>query len=110
MDHPWAPDGPYWNLRGNGGMLSTARDMFRWHRALTGDAVLSATARQKLFAPQVRVPELDGSYGYGWVVVDPGDGRVAWHDGGNVWSLATVAEFRRRWIMVFWVSRTAGWS
>ncbi|WP_306334501.1 hypothetical protein [Streptomyces sp. KL118A] len=56
------------------------------------------------------MPELDGSYGYGWVVVDPGDGRVAWHDGGNDWSLATVAEFRRRRIMVFWVSRTAGWS
>ncbi|WP_244177433.1 serine hydrolase domain-containing protein [Streptomyces atriruber] len=107
MDHPWAPDGPYWNLRGNGGMLSTARDMFRWHRALTGDTVLSATARQKLFAPQVRVPELDGSYGYGWVVVDPGDGRVAWHDGGNDWSLATVAEFRHRRIMVFWVSNHA---
>ncbi|MEA2695190.1 MAG: hypothetical protein QOJ16_4577, partial [Acidobacteriota bacterium] len=21
LDHPWAPDGPYWNLRGNGGIL-----------------------------------------------------------------------------------------
>ena len=30
LDHPWASDGPYWNLRGNGGLLSTARDMFRW--------------------------------------------------------------------------------
>ncbi|MDQ2672779.1 MAG: beta-lactamase family protein, partial [Actinomycetota bacterium] len=30
FDHPWAEDGPYWNLRGNGGLLSTARDMFRW--------------------------------------------------------------------------------
>ncbi|MGW6271131.1 serine hydrolase domain-containing protein [Streptomyces sp. NPDC055060] len=107
MDHPWAPDGPSWNLRGNGGMLSMARDMFRWHRALTGDGVLSATARRKLFAPQVRVPELDGAYGYGWVVVDSDDGRVAWHDGGNDWSLATVAEFRRGKIMVFWVSNHA---
>lgn len=107
MDHPWAPDGPSWNLRGNGGMLSTARDMFRWHRALTGDSVLSATAKRRLFAPQVRVPELDGAYGYGWVVVDSDDGRVAWHDGGNDWSLATVAKFRRDRIMVFWVSNQA---
>ncbi|MEW2390745.1 serine hydrolase domain-containing protein [Streptomyces venezuelae] len=107
MDHPWAPDGPYWNLRGNGGMLSTARDMFRWHRALTGDTVLSEAAKRKLFAPHVRVPELDGSYGYGWVVVDSPDGRVAWHDGGNDWSLATVAEYRRRGILVFWVSNHA---
>ncbi|MFH8491208.1 serine hydrolase domain-containing protein [Streptomyces longisporoflavus] len=108
MDHPWAPDGPSWNLRGNGGMLSTTRDMFRWHRALTtGDSVLSATAKKKLFAPQVRVPQLDGAYGYGWVVVDSDDGRVAWHDGGNDWSLATVAEFRREGILVFWVSNQA---
>ncbi|WAL93904.1 serine hydrolase domain-containing protein [Streptomyces sp. Je 1-369] len=107
MDHPWAPDGPFWNLRGNGGMLSTARDMFRWHRALTGDTVLSSTAKRKLFSPQVRVPELDGSYGYGWVVVDTDDGRVAWHDGGNDWSLGTVAEYRRQRIMVFWVSNHA---
>ncbi|MFG2498909.1 serine hydrolase [Streptomyces sp. NPDC048441] len=107
MDHPSAPDGPYWNLRGNGGMLSTARDMFRWHRALTGDSILSAAAKRKLFAPRVRVPELDGAYGYDWVVVDSDDGRVAWHDGGNDWSLATVAEFRRDGIMVFWVSNHA---
>ncbi|MGW6056762.1 serine hydrolase domain-containing protein [Streptomyces sp. NPDC055189] len=107
MDHPWAPDGPSWNLRGNGGMLSTARDMFRWHRALTGDSVLSAAAKRKLFAPQVRVPELEGAYGYGWVVVDSKDGRVAWHDGGNDWSLAMAAEFRRDGIMVFWVSNHA---
>lgn len=26
-DLPWDDDGPYWNLRGNGGLLSTAGDM-----------------------------------------------------------------------------------
>lgn len=107
MDHPWAPDGPYWNLRGNGGMLSTARDMFRWHRALTGGTVLSPAAKQKLFTPHVRVPEVDGAYGYGWVVIDSDDDPFAWHDGGNDWSLATVAEFRRDETMVFWVSNHA---
>ena len=35
-DHPWAADGPFWNLRGNGGMLSSARDMYRWQLALAG--------------------------------------------------------------------------
>ena len=106
-DHPWAPDGPYWNLRGNGGMLTTARDMFRWHRVLTGGTVLSTAAKQKLFAPHVRVPEVDGAYGYGWVVIDSDDDRFAWHDGGNDWSLATVAEFHRNKTMVFWVSNQA---
>ncbi|ATL32856.1 hypothetical protein [Streptomyces formicae] len=49
-------------------------------------AVLSEAAKRKLFAPQVRVLEPDG---------------------GDDWSLATVAEFRRDRIMVFWVSNHA---
>src|SRR3712207_1662857 len=53
FDHPWAEDGPYWNLRGNGGLLSTARDMFRWHVALRDDDVLSKSAKDKLFKPHV---------------------------------------------------------
>lgn len=68
--HPWAQDGPYWNLHGNGGMLSTARDLLRWHRALSGTGVLSATAKRKMFSPQVRMPDSQDSYGYGWVISD----------------------------------------
>lgn len=106
FDHPWAQDGPHWNLRGNGGMLSTARDMFRWHRALSGDTVLPAAARDRLFAQHTPVPDSDGEfYGYGWSVADTEQGRVAWHDGGNGWSLATFA--RTPHAMVFWVGNNA---
>lgn len=56
LDHPWAADGPYWYLRGNGGMLSTGRDMFRWHRALLGDTILSAAAKARMFEPHARIP------------------------------------------------------
>ena len=106
-EHRWAADGPYWNLRGNGGMLSTARDMFRWHHALTGDAILSASARDKLFTPHVRMPASDESYAYGWSVRDTDDGRIAWHDGGNSWSLAAYVRSLHDGIMVFWVSNHA---
>jgi CubicO group peptidase (beta-lactamase class C family) len=109
FEHPWADDGPYWNLRGNGGMLSTARDMFRWYLALRGDRVLNVEAKRKLFAPYV--PETRSAvthYGYGWVIARSEKlGRIAWHDGGNGWSFGLVA----RWInddrMVFWVSNSA---
>ena len=108
FDHPWAEDGPYWNLRGNGGLLSTARDMFRWHAALRGDEVLSKSAKDKMFEPHV--PEEEGGdtyYGYGWVVSTTDDGRIVWHDGGNGWSLGIVAKFVDRGVMVFWVSNRA---
>ncbi|MEV5981868.1 serine hydrolase domain-containing protein [Streptomyces sp. NPDC052114] len=108
VDHSWAADGPYWNLRGNGGMLSTAPDMLRWHRALSDDTVLPARARDQLFAPHVRVPGSDGeSYGYGWSVRDTAEGRLAWHDGGNGWSLAVLARRLSDGVLVFWVSNHA---
>ncbi|MGW0915419.1 serine hydrolase domain-containing protein [Streptomyces sp. NPDC002784] len=107
FDHPWAADGPYWNLRGNGGMLSTAEDMFRWHRALLGDDVLPAHARDKLFQPRVQEPGSDSSYGYGWTLGDTPDGPVAWHDGGNDWSLGLVSRSLRDGVLVFWISNHA---
>ena len=108
FDHPWADDGPYWNLRGNGGLLCTARDMFRWHVALRGDEVLSKSAKDKLFKPHV--PEEEGGdsyYGYGWVVSPTDEGRIVWHDGGNGWSLGVMARFPDQDAMVFWVSNHA---
>jgi CubicO group peptidase (beta-lactamase class C family) len=117
-ERPWAADGPYWNLRGNGGLLSSARDMFRWHLALTGDAVLPADARAKLFTPSVEIPDEDESYAYGWAIVDAGTGRVAWHNGGNGWALANYARSvdgsPDESVMTFWVTNQAfrepGWN
>jgi len=45
LDHPWASDGPSWNLRGNGGMLATAADLQKLMEALQNGPVLPVTAR-----------------------------------------------------------------
>lgn len=105
FEHPWADDGPYWNLRGNGGMLSTARDMFRWHVALQGREILDRRAKRKLFKPHVR-EEHGGEihYGYGWVIHRADAGTVAWHNGGNGWSYAELARVLDDGAMVFWVT------
>lgn len=109
FEHPWAPDGrPYWNLRGNGGLLSTARDMYLWYRALDGESVLNAAAKAKMFAPHV--PEGGGSassYGYGWTIAPTDDGPIATHDGGNGWSFARVLIRPGDRALVFWVTNTA---
>jgi CubicO group peptidase (beta-lactamase class C family) len=105
LDHPWASDGPYWNLRGNGGLLSTARDMFRWQRALEGKKVLDRRAKRKLFKPHVREePGGDSYYGYGWVILRDDDLRVAWHDGGNGWSYGELTRVLDEAAMVFWIT------
>jgi len=117
FDHPWADDGPYWNLRGNGGLLTTAHDMFRWHLALEGDDVLDEHAKRKLFHPHVPATEGRGSfYGYGWVVLRSDDhGKVVWHDGGNAWSFGLFTRFPEERVMVFWVTNAyrdkgTGWN
>jgi CubicO group peptidase (beta-lactamase class C family) len=106
FEHPWAADGPYWNLRGNGGLLSTARDMARWHVALEGSEILGARAKRALFKPRVPIP-VDGYEGfraaYGWAV----GGGIATHSGGNGWSYAVVARWLHDGTMVFWVTNRA---
>ncbi|GAB3448217.1 serine hydrolase domain-containing protein [Actinophytocola sediminis] len=104
-EHPWADDGPYWNLRGNGGLLSTPRDLYRWHVALTGDTLLDDQAKKRMFTPRV---EDDGAHtGYAWSVLDTEAGRLAGHTGGNGWSFAAYARFLDSDRLVFLVSNHA---
>lgn len=49
---PHAADGHYWNLRGNGGMLSTVGDMHEFYRALfETEKLLKAETRNTRFDP-----------------------------------------------------------
>ena len=93
-DHRWAPDGPYWNLRGNGGILSTPFDLLRWHNALAGDAILSDSARRAMWTPHVpEDPEGSSHYGYGWAIFSTArGGTLIAHNGGNG---VFFADFRR---------------
>ncbi|MBK6315836.1 MAG: beta-lactamase family protein [Blastocatellia bacterium] len=94
LDKPWDKDGPYWNLRGNGGLHSTAGDMYRWHLALEGEKILSKSAKDKYFKPHVpEDPEGHSYYAYGWAVFEtPRKTRLVAHNGSNG---VFVADFRR---------------
>jgi CubicO group peptidase (beta-lactamase class C family) len=115
-DHPWAADGPYWNLRGNGGLLSTAHDMGRWLLALEGDRVLDEEAKAELFRPRVlEEPNGETRYAYGWVVAETPFGTVDWHNGGNGWAYAELMRLPAGRAGLFWVtnhyrSRSGGWN
>ncbi len=115
-DHPWAEDGPWWNLRGNGGLLSTAQDMGRLLLALEGDAVLDEPAKAQLFRPRVlEEPGGDTRYSYGWVIADTPFGTVNWHNGGNGWAYAELGRLPESDAGFFWVtnhyrSAAGGWN
>jgi len=94
FEKAWAADGPYWALRGNGGIESTLADLWSWSRALDGDAVLPAAQRKKLFTPWVpEGPGAKSTYGYGWAIEQtPWKTTLVSHNGGNG---TFSADFRR---------------
>lgn len=47
LDKIWMDDGPSWNLRGNGGMLATAEELYHWFDGVLGGKVLSHEATAK---------------------------------------------------------------
>lgn len=84
-DKEWDTNAPYWHLKGNGGILSTSEDLFKWHQALMSDKILSDEVKYKMYHPQLRENETkSGYYAYGWdvSVTNRNTSRV-WHNGTN---------------------------
>ena len=84
-DKPWEDGAPFWHLRGNGGILSTAEDLAKWSVALRSDRILSREAKRKLHHPRLRANEKENPYyAYGWDVLKTKRNTfIARHNGTN---------------------------
>ncbi|HVG35342.1 MAG TPA: serine hydrolase domain-containing protein [Pyrinomonadaceae bacterium] len=72
------PQPSKWDDRGAGGVLTTTGDLFKWYRALEGTRLLSATAKKKLYTPNL------GDYAYGWEIKKTEQGTPIIQHGGDV--------------------------
>lgn len=81
----WNKSEPYWHLKGNGGILSTTEDLYKWDKALKTELILSKEAKQKLYHPKLRSDETETSiYAYGWDVSQTDRMTIqVWHNGSN---------------------------
>lgn len=70
LDSAWLADGPGWNLRGNGGMFATTRELSQWYEALTEGKVLGPDALKQFYAISATQSASLG-------------GRILGHAGGN---------------------------
>ena len=83
-------DEPAWALIGNGGMVSTVEDLWKFLRATEGDAILDAPRRAKLLAEEP--PSKDGmAEGHGWMSGRTGRGTPVFEAaGGNDFGFLAV--------------------
>ncbi len=108
LDHPWLEDGPGWHLRGNGGILSTVKDMYQWHKALEGDTVLGEEEKKLYYHPHVREGEgADSFYGYGWAIfTTPRGTTLIAHNGGNPYFSADFLRYVDEDVVIITLANT----
>lgn len=98
----------HWALIGNGGLLSSAKDMICFRRTLLDGDIISPAAIELTQTPLVREGEgAPSHYGYGMVVEDhPNFGRIYWHNGGNGQFLANWTHYADHGFIVFTASNS----
>ncbi|MGL4234969.1 serine hydrolase domain-containing protein [Tabrizicola sp.] len=80
----WGDHEPYWNLIGNGGLVSTVPETIALRKAFREGRIVPAELVDLVQHPHIDEGGGASFYGYGLVVLDvPELGRIYWHDGGN---------------------------
>lgn len=74
-----------WNLKGNGGIHATTKDMYRWYKALKTNKILSQEMFKVLTTPYVAETKSASSYyAYGWAIyTSKNNTKIISHNGGN---------------------------
>jgi hypothetical protein len=106
-ERPHDDTGYTWNLRGNGGMLSTVDDLLKWHLVLSDGDVLDPDSVSIMQTAHVDEGIGYTFYGYGWVVEPTSAGRLLWHDGGNGFFFAQVLRYERADLQVITLANEA---
>lgn len=70
---PFGEDGPWWNLRASGGLMSSASEMLDWLAVVRGNEVMTGSAREQWLTGQVRF-DRDDYAAFGWEVRQMDDG------------------------------------
>lgn len=90
----WGEGGPWWNLVGNGGLMSTLDEFMAWRKALAGGRLISPDGVRQMMTPWVRLEEGPGGEGYGWIVMSsPNRGQVELAAGGDGRFVTTMRHY-----------------
>ena len=109
IEKKWAEDGPHLHLKGNGGILSTVDDLYKWHLALESGSILSEKALKKYYHPHIKEdPSGRSFYGYGWAIFPtPRKTHLIAHNGGNGIFFADFWRYRSEEITIIVLANTS---
>ena len=74
-----------YHLKGNGGILSTPSDLYKWYTALKENQIISKKSFDSLVYPHVITGKNSPYYyGYGWIISESKrNTKKVWHNGSN---------------------------
>ena len=79
-----AGGGPYWNLKGSGGLQASLNDMYLWATGIS-KSILDKESIKKMFTPYIKEEETNGfySFGYGCTISQSRRNTKAIDNGGS---------------------------
>ena len=74
-----------YHLKGNGGILSTPTDLYKWLQALQGNDIINQESFKLLTSPHIKASaDGDSHYGYGWSIFESDrKTKMIAHNGSN---------------------------
>jgi CubicO group peptidase (beta-lactamase class C family) len=66
---------------GDGGIYSTARDLYKWEQALNTGKFISKESLDKVYTQVILTNGRTRRYGYGWEIGSNSKGKLVYHDG-----------------------------
>ena len=104
----WSRKGPYLNLKGNGGILSTANDMLLWSKSIRDHKVFDKATTSKYLYPHFQAKSIYSNYGYGWGVENVGsENELILHAGGSDLFASDMWMYPKKGMTIIVLSNTA---
>ena len=80
----WSDNGPYLNLKANGGILTRASDLLLWSQSIMNNTVLDEATTSKYLYPHFEWNDMYTHYGYGWGIENnDSENKLVLHGGAS---------------------------
>ncbi len=103
----WSEEGPYLNLKANGGLLTKAKDLLLWSQAIMDKSLLDDETSAEFLYPHFAIDGLHTNYGYGWFIENSDtENKLVHHSGGSDLSASEMWIYPNKGITIIVLSNT----